>query len=298
MKTIINKSFDPFYNLAFEEYLLKKLNTSEDIFYLWRNRKCVILGRNQNPFNEIDFDYAQLNNIDVLRRSSGGGTVYHDEGNINFTFISSNISKRLNNYEFFLKRIIEILNTLGIKAKFIPKTHIYVGEYKVSGNAQTYYKDKMIHHGTLLFDVDLVHLDKVLKKKTNINTFAIPSVRSMVINLKNLLDSPISIESFMDYMIKEIQLENDDFIDLSEEQYKEIDVLSNEKYRTWEWIFGQTPKFVIDKDQYHFEISKCLITKSSHFDDYLLGLKYDQAIISKALEKHEDKEKILKLLFQ
>ncbi|MBU1020251.1 MAG: lipoate--protein ligase family protein, partial [Firmicutes bacterium] len=117
MKTIINDNFDPFYNLALEEYLLKKVEIEDDFFFLWRNQKCVIVGRNQNPFNEIDIHYALENNITIARRSTGGGTVYHDEGNINFTFITSQLNGRLNNYEYFLEPIIKMLNKFGIQAR-------------------------------------------------------------------------------------------------------------------------------------------------------------------------------------
>jgi len=296
MKTIKNNSFDPFYNLALEEYLLKKSGISEDIFYLWRNKKCVIVGRNQNPFNEVDIDYSNNNDIDILRRGTGGGTVYHDEGNINFTFVTSKITNRLHNYGFFLKPIIEILKNIGIQAKFEPKTHIYVGEHKVSGNAQTLYKNRMIHHGTLLFDVDSLHLQNVLKKKDVITTYAVSSERSKVLNLKDVLSVDFNITQFMEYILDQMGLSSTDVIDISKKQDDEISDLALSKYRSWEWIFGQTPKFTIDKNEYHFSIINCIITKSSHYKQ-LIGLRFDRNTIIEALHTNRDKEIVIDLLF-
>jgi lipoate-protein ligase A len=276
MKTIINNSTDPFFNLALEEYLLKKVDFEDDLFFLWRNKKCVILGRNQNPFNEVNIEYANKNDIDIVRRSTGGGTVYHDEGNINFTFITSKISERLHNYEFFVTPIIEALNKLGIPARFEPKTHIYVGEHKVSGNAQTYYKNKMIHHGTLLFDVETHHLNSVLQTKAKIDTHAIPSQHSSVSNLKDLCRKEYSILEFMDFLLKEMSIGKTDILELSNDQISEVHMLSNSKYRSWDWIFGQTPKFTIQKGEYQLEVSNGHITNSSHFKDLLVGIKYSE----------------------
>lgn len=297
MKTIINESTDPFYNLALEEYLLKKYNIEEDIFFLWINSKCVILGRNQNPFNEINIEYADSNDISIVRRSTGGGTVYHDEGNINFTYITSKISERLHNYEFFVTPIIKALNKLGIPAKFAPKTHIYVGQHKVSGNAQTYFKNRMIHHGTLLFDADTTHLNNVLKAKPTIDTFAIASDRSKVGNIKSFCSEEYSITNFMDYLLAEMNVKRTDLLELTVPQLNEVHSLTNSKYRTWEWIYGQTPKFQICKDEYTFDIVNGYIVKTSHYKGLLIGLKYNKNIITKALDQHLDKDNILQLLF-
>ena len=297
MKTIKSGKFDPFYNLALEEYLLKNPDINEDIFFVWRNKKCVILGRNQNLFNELDIEYATGNDIDIVRRSTGGGTVYHDMGNINFTFITSKITNRLHNYKYFLTPIISILRNLGINAKFVPKTHIFVGENKISGNAQTFYKNKMIHHGTLLFDVNKSHLQNVLKSKPLIETYAIPSQRSHVLNLKEILNVEMSITDLMDYILEQIGLTSEDVINLTVEQEMEISNLAKSKYQTWSWIYGQTPKFSIIKNEYRFDIVNCVITFCSHYEHILKGLKYDRLIISESLIDHKDKEHIVNLLF-
>ncbi len=298
MKTIKNNSFDPFYNLALEEFLLKNTEITDDLFFLWSNKKSVVVGRNQNPFTEVNIDYAKTHDIDIVRRSTGGGTVYHDEGNINFTFITSTITNRLSNYEFFLQPIISILNNLGIEAKFSPKTHIYVGEHKISGNAQGFYKNRMIHHGTLLFEVNSDHLHNVLREKTEIDTYAIASVHSKVQNIKDILSVDLTITEFMDHILGQMGFNGNDEIELSLEQKNEILELANSKYHTWEWIYGQTPKFTIHKDDYKFVVTNGLIEKSSQYEELLIGQKFDKTIISNALVKQNDKDEIIDLLFK
>lgn len=297
MKTIRNNNFDPYFNLALEEYLLKSTEIEDDIFFLWRNKKSVVIGRNQNPYNEVDINYAKENDIDIVRRSSGGGTVYHDKGNINFTYITSKVINRLHNFEFFLHPIITILNSLGIQAKFSPKTHIYVGKHKISGNAQALHKNRMIHHGTLLFDVDIIHMNNVLIRKSMIDTHAITSEPADILNIIDILDVDLIIEEFMEYIIEQMGIVASDEILLSKKQENEINDLAISKYRSWNWTFGQTPKFTIMKNEYKFEVLKGIIVKSSHYDDLLVGKHFDKEIISKSLKGYIDKDKILDLLF-
>lgn len=247
MLTIINKNTNPEYNLALEEYIFKYLDVDEDIFLVWRNSKSVIIGRNQNPFNEVDLRYAQEKKIPVLRRVSGGGTVFHDLGNINFSYITKDIKNNLNNYKVFLLPIINFLRTNGIESKFVEKSHIYVDDYKISGNAQSYYKDKMIHHGTLLYDVSLKDLTKLLNVKSNITSKSIVSKIVKTTNIKKLLKKETSIESFMNslliYILKD-QITHSLYV-LTKKDNEEIEKLIKTKYSTWAWNFGQSPKFTI-----------------------------------------------------
>ncbi len=247
MLTILNTKTDPIYNLALEEYVFKHLNVEEDIFLVWRNSKSVIIGRNQNPFNEINLKYTEKKNIPVLRRISGGGTVYHDLGNINFSFITKDIKKNLNNYKVFLSPIISFLETQGLKSKFVEKSHIYVGNKKISGNAQSYYKNKMIHHGTLLYDVSLIDMYNSLEVKSNISSKSISSNIVETTNIKSLLKSSIPIESFMNSLLINILLDDipHSVYTLTKEDNIEIEKLINTKYSTWKWNFGQSPKFTI-----------------------------------------------------
>lgn len=297
MKTIHVDGFDPYFNLALEEYLLKHPDFSDDLFFLWRNQKCVIIGRNQNPYNEINLEYAKENDIRVVRRSTGGGCVYHDEGNINFTFLSSQLTNRLNQYEYFLAPLITLLRKKGLNAVFVPKTHIFVDEYKVSGNAQTFYKNKMIHHGTLLFDVNQTHLKSVLENHNVFDTVAISSTRASVANISDLLEPKMSVEDFMEYILSEMGIQECDTITLTKQEIKDIEELADTKYRSWDWVFGQTPKFMIEKNAYCFTISGGIITEASHFKEYLIGAKYQKESITELLQQHKDKEQIIDILF-
>ena len=190
MKTILNPSTDPTFNLALEEYLLKYKVLDDDLFYLWRNQPSIIIGRNQNPFLEVHLKQCEFYNIPIIRRISGGGTVFHDLGNINFTYITKDL-KRTNDYLYFLEPIISALNHLGLNVRFEPKTHLYQGEYKLSGNAQSVHKKRLIHHGTLLFSTNQSKLTRLLKKPKNFKNSVSSSISDSKVGLfiENILRS-------------------------------------------------------------------------------------------------------------
>src|SRR5690554_1895283 len=184
MYTIINRSTDPRYNLALEEYVLKYLDTTEDIILLWQNEPSVIIGRNQNTTEEINATYIKEHNIHVVRRISGGGAVYHDFGNLNFTFVTNNLRENLNNYRKFTEPVIQALNELGVPAEFSGRNDIVVEGKKISGNAQSYHKNRMFHHGTILFNANLEMVAKVLQVSADkIASKGIKSNRSRVTNI-------------------------------------------------------------------------------------------------------------------
>src|SRR5690554_4900612 len=147
MYTIINRSTDPRYNLALEEYVLKYLDTTEDIILLWQNEPSVIIGRNQNTTEEINATYIKEHNIHVVRRISGGGAVYHDFGNLNFTFVTNHDVTKLHNFKKFTEPVIQVLNNLGVPAELKGRNDILVGEKKISGTAQFSTGRRMISHG-------------------------------------------------------------------------------------------------------------------------------------------------------
>lgn len=248
MFTIINKSNNPYYNLAFEEYVLKNIVTDEDIILLWRNEPTVVVGRNQNTYEEINYDYLLKNNINVVRRISGGGAVYHDLGNINFTFITNTTT---NSFAKLAIPIIKALKTLGINATFSGRNDILVNDKKFSGNAQYFYKKRMFQHGTLLFDTNLNMIPKVLNlDPSKVMSKGIKSYKSRVTNIKPLLSKPINIDQFMEYLLKFI-LKTEDIskkvLTLNEKQKQDIIDLMNNKYLTWEWNFGKSPQSTITK---------------------------------------------------
>jgi len=162
MKYIDSQSYSPYFNLALEEHILKNKNVKEDIVFLWKNTPTIVVGNNQNAIEEINTPFANEKEIKVVRRLSGGGAVYQDLGNLNFTFL-----KRLekpSNLEIkkFALPIVEALNKLSVPAELTGRNDITVGGKKISGNAQRLFRNKLLHHGTLLFDKDMEIMEKVL----------------------------------------------------------------------------------------------------------------------------------------
>lgn len=201
MKYIRLKSNDPYYNLAVEEYLLN--NSSEDIFMLWQNAPVVVIGKNQNAYAEVNLDYAKEKGICVCRRITGGGAVYHDLGNVNYTFITSTEKAQALNYEYFTKPIIEALSFLGLECKLSGRNDLECEGKKFSGNAQYSSNGRILHHGTLLFDVDVSVLSSVLKvDKEKLEYKAVKSHKGRVVNLCELLGDKITADEFIEHIEK------------------------------------------------------------------------------------------------
>lgn len=199
MKFLILRTTDPYLNLAIEEYLFEYLN--DDIFMLWQNEPTVVIGKNQNAFAEINMNYLKKNNIHIARRITGGGAVYHDLGNINYTFISSKNKTNEIDFAYYTTPIIDSLKKLGIEAKLSGRNDLLVEDKKFSGNAQHTKAGRVLHHGTLLFDSNLNVLTKVLNvDEEKIKSKAIKSTRSRVINLKELLGDDFSAVEFINYI--------------------------------------------------------------------------------------------------
>lgn len=329
MLTIINEKTDPRYNLALEEYVLKHIDSDEDFILLWQNEPAIIIGRNQNTLEEINRQYVEEHKIHVVRRISGGGAVYHDFGNLNYTFVTNNTKDNLNNFRKFTEPVIKALNSLGVNAEFAGRNDILIDGKKFSGNAQTYYKDRMYHHGTLLFDADLDMVAKVLQVKLEkIESKGIKSNRSRVTNILPYLEKKMSIKEFQSYLLTFILGTNDiksRTYQLTEEDYKNIDKLMKEKYSTWEWNFGENPDFAIVKEKrftggkasFHINVSEGYIKDIKIFGDFFgraevskleeafIGKKYEKQDISELLEKinledfifNVTKDEIISLLF-
>lgn len=248
MYTLINNCTDPRYNLALEEYILKNLDLDDDLVYLWQNEPSVIIGRNQNTIEEVNLEYVTKNNIHVVRRTSGGGAVYHDFGNLNFTFMTKSLKDNLNNYRKFTEPVIAALRSFGVPAEFSGRNDIVVEGQKISGNAQSYYKNNMFHHGTILFNVDLNMVQKVLTVKPDkIESKGIKSVRSRVTNIYPYLKEKITIEEFKSRLLKYLLGDEGKILELSPEDLKQVQKLRDEKYATWEWNFGESPAFNLQK---------------------------------------------------
>ena len=200
MKIINLTETNPYLNLAIEEYLF--LNSEEDVFLLWQNSPTVVIGKNQNVYNEIDFNFLKSNNILIARRITGGGAVYHDFGNLNFSFISVSDEKRTLDFNHFTELIIEALNSFGIDAKLSGRNDILVNDKKISGNAQCTQNGRVLHHGTLLYDTDFTVLSSVLKPdERKIQSKAIKSVRSRVANISEFLPIKYSVQKFRELLL-------------------------------------------------------------------------------------------------
>ena len=235
MKLIILESHDPYKNLAIEEYLLECAD--DDIMMLWQNPPCVVIGKNQNAFAEINTDFTNKNGILVARRVSGGGAVYHDLGNVNYTFISS---KREDGIDFktFTAPIIDALSSLGVSVSLSGRNDLEANGRKVSGNAQHVRGSKVLHHGTLLFNSNLNILSDALKvDEEKIKTKAIKSTRSRVINLIDLMDEKIEVSDFIS-SIAEFVIKKYDAKITDAPKSSRIDELEK-RNRSREWLFPE-----------------------------------------------------------
>ena len=246
MRYIISENTDAYFNLASEEYLLK--HTDEDIFYLWRNDNAIIVGTNQNTLSEINVEYVKEKEIKVVRRLTGGGTVYHDLGNINYTFIE-NSKKSFNDFRGFCEPITKALNELGVKAEFSGRNDMTIDGKKFSGTAQCKYKNRVMHHGTLLFSSKKSDISGALKPRDiKFTGKSVKSVVSRITNISEHLESPMDVLEFRDRIMRSVAggLDNITVFDAIEEE--KIKKLREEKYSTWEWNYGQSPKFSMTKE--------------------------------------------------
>lgn len=245
MKVVLSPSLDPYFNLALEEVLFNK--TDSDYILLWRGTKSVVIGRNQNPFEETNLDYLEQEGIVLTRRISGGGAVYHDQGNINYTMILNSKKGKFVEFSELMVPIVDFLKTIGLNTYITERNDMRYKDFKISGTAQYAKKERILHHGTLLFDANQKFLSHSLRpKKIVFESNAIKSVRSKVINLKKVLSKETSVECFIlqlkDYFVNHFKGIN---YKLTKEDRDATVKLVNDKYSTWEWIIGYTPAFKI-----------------------------------------------------
>ena len=243
MRYLKNLHTDPYYNMAFDEYCLTSLPMDEPVFYLWQNQPSVIVGYNQNVNTEVNLEYLKENGISLVRRVTGGGAVYHDLGNLNYTIVgcSDDLER---DYPEYAQTMLRALQELGIPATLSGRNDILVEGKKVSGFAKRVCKNRLMVHGTLMYNVDLERLTEVLCPPTQkLLSKGIASVRSRVTNLCDYLHDFTDINDFSQrleeilsnhYMDKEYKLD--------EAAFQEIQKLADEKYAQWEWIYGRSPR--------------------------------------------------------
>ncbi|MBM2659636.1 lipoate--protein ligase [Staphylococcus pseudoxylosus] len=252
MKFISNNNItDPTLNLAMEEYVLKNMPKDDSYFLFYINRPSIIIGKNQNTIEEVNQPYIDEQGIDVVRRISGGGAVYHDTGNLNFSFVTDDDGNSFHNFQKFTEPIVEALKSLGVDANLSGRNDIQVGEAKISGNAMVKVKDRMFSHGTLMLNSELDEVQNALRvNPAKIKSKGIKSVRSRVANISEFLDEPIDIDEFKEIILKSIFGETQvEEYKLTDEDWEKIEKLSNEKYRTWEWNYGRNPKYNFEREE-------------------------------------------------
>ncbi|MBN2214639.1 MAG: lipoate--protein ligase [Bacteroidales bacterium] len=244
MICILSNTDDPYFNLAAEEYLLK--NPDEEVFMLWQCDSAIVTGKHQNALAEINYPYVRKNGIKVARRLSGGGTVFHDKGNVNFTFIRNGEKGKLVDYERHMIPVINILKKMGINVQPGNKNEIFLEGKKISGNAEHIYKERILHHGTLLFDSDIDRLNRAIKViPGKYHDKAVRSNRSNVTNIMQHLDEKITVEEFRIRLFHDVMNLNPDarLYHFSSTDLLNVNHLVRQKYSTWEWIYGYSPAY-------------------------------------------------------
>lgn len=246
MLFINNKGItDPRINLAIEEYALKNLDINETYLLFYINEPSIIIGKNQNSVEEINTEYVESNGIHVVRRLSGGGAVYHDLGNLNYSFITKDDGDSFHNFRKFTEPVIAALKQMGVHAELSGRNDILAEGRKISGNAQFSTRGRMFTHGTLLFNSEMEHIVSALRvKKDKIESKGIKSVRSRVANISEFLTEKWTIEEFRSALLKFIfqGQEVTEYV-LTEEDWENIHQLSKERYQNWDWNYGKSPKF-------------------------------------------------------
>ena len=320
---------DPRINLAIEEFVLRNMDIEKDDFLLFYiNQPSIIIGKNQNTIEEINTDYVEDNGIIVVRRLSGGGAVYHDLNNLNFSFLTKDDGNSFHNYKKFTQPVVDALKKLGVDAELSGRNDILAEGKKVSGNAQYSTRGRMFSHGTLLFKTDVDAVASSLKvKKDKIESKGIKSVRSRVGNISDYLKEPMTIEEFRMEILLSIfgGEENIQYYELTDADWEKIHEISEERYQKWEWNYGKSPRFNIQKTNrfpsggidIRLEVNKGIIEEIKIFGDFfgvgdvadieklLIGVKYDRTSIAEALEAIDtthyfgavSKEDFLKLIY-
>lgn len=242
---IVNKSTNPAYNIALEEFCFKELKQFDKIFILWINEPAIIVGKHQNTQAEINTRFVQENGIHVVRRITGGGAVYHDLNNLNYTIIS-NEEEGENDFDFrtFSQPVIQTLSGLGVEAEFSGRNDITIDGKKICGNAQAYVGNRVMHHGCLLFDTDLSVLTKALEvSRETVDFKGVKSVRSRVDNILPNLPVKITVHEFADKILEQMKRKFPEMsaYDFSETENEQIEKAHREKFANWEWTYGHNP---------------------------------------------------------
>ncbi len=308
MRCIISKTNNPHFNLATEEYFLK--NSDEEFFFIYINEPCIVVGKHQNLLSEINLRFALENKIQLARRISGGGTVYQDLNNLNFSFIHNCANLDQLNFTRFTYPVLEALKEMGLAAEFSGRNDLLIDTKKISGNAMHISRSRVLSHGTLLFNANLETLSAALRNNSQkYIDKSIKSVRSKVTNISNYFADSKSMDQFSQNLFQNIisKSTNPNFKSLDDQEKKSINRISTEKFETWEWIYGYSPNYVFQSSfrlsnrtvKLELKVEKGIIKNLSmnldpnenpafrHAFEALVNVKHDYQIICELFRKNE-----------
>lgn len=305
MLTVLNFSHDPFYNQAFEEFVFQTFR-DDDVFLLWQNSPAVIVGSYQNICREVHVETLRKLGIPVVRRMSGGGTIYTDLGGWQFTFIQHRETEEIEFHQY-IAPVIDALGELGVHAEFNGRNDLTIDGKKFSGNAQYRLGDCIVHHGSLLFDTDI----RQMVESTTVDSYkilskSIKSVRDRVTNIAEHLPAPMGPETFKECMVRHIMNGSDAVYEVTAEDNARIREIAAEKFNNWERIYGADPKFNIErtgrfaggKMQFKIDVRKGVIQSTAVYGDFfstldaeticaaLTGCRYERSAVLEALMSH------------
>lgn len=319
---------DPRVNLAVEEYALRHLPADDDYLLFYINEPSIIIGKNQNTAEEINAEYVRERGIHVVRRLSGGGAVYHDLGNLNYSFITKDDGQSFHNYRKFTEPVIRALREMGVEAELTGRNDIQVGSRKISGNAQFATKGRMYTHGTLLFASEMEHIVSALHVDPDkIQSKGVKSIRARVANISEFLPERLTIKAFRERLLHSIFANSDvPVYKLDEQDWEQIRAISAERYGNWDWNYGRSPAADFKKKKriegigtidVRLKVSKGVMEEVRIFGDFfgtadvaelerkLTGIRHDWDSVREVLSQTElklyfgpvEQEDVLSLFF-